>query len=78
MNGNVGLLTYTMDDPTGYGRVISDDNGNVQKIVEQKDATQEELATREINTGILSVSGKHLHQWLGELQPNNAHRASII
>ncbi len=72
IDGNVGLLTYTMDDPTGYGRVISDANGNVQKIVEQKDATPEELATREINTGILSVTGKHLHQWLGELQPNNA------
>ncbi|MEE9344675.1 MAG: bifunctional UDP-N-acetylglucosamine diphosphorylase/glucosamine-1-phosphate N-acetyltransferase GlmU [Methylococcales bacterium] len=72
INGNVGLLIYTMDDPTGYGRVICDVSGNVQKIVEQKDATPEELATREINTGILSVSGKHLHQWLGELQPNNA------
>jgi bifunctional UDP-N-acetylglucosamine pyrophosphorylase/glucosamine-1-phosphate N-acetyltransferase len=72
MDGNVGLLIYTMDDPTGYGRVICDASGNVQKIVEQKDATENELATREINTGILSVSGKHLHQWLGELQPNNA------
>jgi bifunctional UDP-N-acetylglucosamine pyrophosphorylase/glucosamine-1-phosphate N-acetyltransferase len=72
IDGNVGLLIYTMDDPTGYGRVICDASGNVQKIVEQKDATEDELATREINTGILSVSGKHLHQWLGELQPNNA------
>lgn len=72
MDGNVGLLIYTMDNPTGYGRVICDASGNVQKIVEQKDATEGELATREINTGILSVSGKHLHQWLGELQPNNA------
>ena len=72
MDDNVGLLIYTMDDPTGYGRVICDASGNVQKIVEQKDATEDELATKEINTGILSVSGKHLHQWLGELQPNNA------
>jgi bifunctional UDP-N-acetylglucosamine pyrophosphorylase/glucosamine-1-phosphate N-acetyltransferase len=52
--------------------VICDANGNVQKIVEQKDATPDELATKVINSGILSIPGDKLHQWLGELQPNNA------
>jgi len=72
INDNVGLLIYSMDDPTGYGRVICDEHGNVQKIVEQKDANEEELAVQEINSGILSVPGNKLHQWLAELQPNNA------
>lgn len=72
INGTMGLLTFTMDDPAGYGRVICDANGNVQKIVEQKDATPEELKTQVINSGILSIPGDKLHQWLGELQPNNA------
>ncbi len=72
LNGNVGLLIYSMDDPTGYGRVVCDEKGNVQKIVEQKDATEDELSIKDINSGILSVPGDKLHQWLGELQPNNA------
>ncbi|HFD12146.1 MAG TPA: UDP-N-acetylglucosamine diphosphorylase/glucosamine-1-phosphate N-acetyltransferase [Crenotrichaceae bacterium] len=72
LDNHVGLLIYSMDDPTGYGRVICDDDGNVQKIVEQKDASDEELAVKEINSGILSVPGDKLHQWLGELQPDNS------
>jgi len=46
------LLTSELDDPTGYGRIIRDKNGFVQKIVEEKDATPEERKVREINVGI--------------------------
>ena len=46
------VLTACMPDPTGYGRVIRDSRGQVTKIVEQKDASPEELAVKEINTGI--------------------------
>ncbi|MCH9699202.1 MAG: bifunctional UDP-N-acetylglucosamine diphosphorylase/glucosamine-1-phosphate N-acetyltransferase GlmU [Gammaproteobacteria bacterium] len=70
-NNEVGLLIFNMDDPTGYGRVICDHNGNVQKIVEQKDATDHELQCQSINSGIMSVPGGKLHQWLTDLKPNN-------
>lgn len=46
------VLTACLEDPTGYGRVIRDKGGRVQKIVEQRDATPGELAVREVNTGI--------------------------
>ena len=50
--GSATVLTAYMTDPTGYGRVIRDDKGQVLKIVEQKDATSSELAVHEVNTGI--------------------------
>lgn len=46
------LLTSELNDPTGYGRIIRDSNGFVKKIVEHKDASQEELKVKEINVGI--------------------------
>jgi bifunctional UDP-N-acetylglucosamine pyrophosphorylase/glucosamine-1-phosphate N-acetyltransferase len=46
------VLTAHMPDPTGYGRVIRDDSGRVVKIVEHKDATEEERKVNEVNTGI--------------------------
>lgn len=68
----LGLLTVLLDDPTGYGRIVRDGNGHVSAIVEQKDASQEQLAINEVNTGILAVSASHLNDWLPKLSANNA------
>ncbi|MDO2167392.1 bifunctional UDP-N-acetylglucosamine diphosphorylase/glucosamine-1-phosphate N-acetyltransferase GlmU, partial [Escherichia coli] len=54
----LSLLTVDMLDPTGYGRIVRDDQGAVQAIVEHKDATPAQRQIGEINTGILAVPGK--------------------
>lgn len=69
--GGIGLLTVTLDNPTGYGRIVRE-NGRVTGIVEQKDANEAQRGIREINTGILVASGKDLKRWLNQLTPNNA------
>ena len=69
---DLGLLTVTLDDPTGYGRIVRDAAGNVQRIVEQKDASPEELKVREINTGIMLIGVERLRDWLGRLSNDNA------
>ncbi|MBL3823541.1 MULTISPECIES: bifunctional UDP-N-acetylglucosamine diphosphorylase/glucosamine-1-phosphate N-acetyltransferase GlmU [Marinobacter] len=71
-DNTLGLLTVTMDKPQGYGRIVRDANGDVQSIVEQKDASAEQQQIREVNTGILAVSAKHLKSWLPTLSNSNA------
>jgi bifunctional UDP-N-acetylglucosamine pyrophosphorylase/glucosamine-1-phosphate N-acetyltransferase len=70
-NSNLGLLTITLGDPSGYGRIVRDDNNIVQKIIEQKDATEKELKIKEVNTGIIAVTTKQLQKWLPKLTNNN-------
>ncbi len=65
------LLTAVVDDPTGYGRVLRAADGSVARIVEQRDATPEEAAVREINTGTYCFSAPHLIQALQEVRPAN-------
>jgi bifunctional UDP-N-acetylglucosamine pyrophosphorylase/glucosamine-1-phosphate N-acetyltransferase len=69
---SLGLLTVELDNPTGYGRIIRDASGRVLRIVEEKDATPEERAVREVNTGILAVEGAPLKRWLKALRNDNA------
>jgi len=69
---SIGVLSVLMDDPTGYGRVLRDNAGNVVRIVEHKDATAKERAVREINTGLMAVPARHLRRWLGALRNDNA------
>jgi bifunctional UDP-N-acetylglucosamine pyrophosphorylase/glucosamine-1-phosphate N-acetyltransferase len=69
---SMALLTVVMDDPSGYGRIIRNDDNSVVAIVEQKDGNPEQLAVTEINTGVMAVSGKHLKQWLPSLSNDNA------
>ena len=67
----IGLVTLTLPDASGYGRIVRE-NGNIQAIVEHKDASDEQRKIQEINTGIYCVSNAKLHQWLPKLSNNNA------
>ncbi len=66
------LLTVKLQNPTGYGRIVRNAEGDVQRIVEEKDASPEQREICEINTGILLAPTKELRTWLGQLQNNNA------
>lgn len=68
----VCVLTEILDDPTGYGRIVRDASGQVNRIVEHKDATEEERAICEVNTGILCAPTRLLKDWLTRIDNNNA------
>lgn len=67
----VALLTVELDEPVGYGRILRGDNGNVERIVEQKDASSAERAIREVNSGILAAPAGRLRGWLDRLGNDN-------
>ena len=69
---SLGLLTVNLTDPKGYGRIVRDSHGRVQKIVEEKDASNDEKLIKEVNTGIMAVKGGKLKSWLSQLKNNNA------
>ena len=71
-NDCLALLTVVLSDPAGYGRIIRDDSGQVQRIVEEKDATSVERRLREVNTGILAAPAAKLHAWVAGLGNDNA------
>ncbi len=68
----MSLLTVNMDDPSGYGRIVRDENGKVTSIVEHKDANAAQLSIKEVNTGIMAVPTESLHKWLPQLSSDNA------
>lgn len=67
-----GVLTVTLDNPSGYGRIVRDSYGRVVRIVEQKDATPEQQAIAEINTGIIAGPTAQLQGWLSSLKNDNS------
>jgi bifunctional UDP-N-acetylglucosamine pyrophosphorylase/glucosamine-1-phosphate N-acetyltransferase len=67
------MLTATLANPLGYGRIVRNNNV-VQSIVEQKDASSEQLAINEINTGIMCIPQQHLANWLPALSNDNAQQ----
>lgn len=69
---SMSLLTVTLDNPTGYGRILRNESGQVTAIIEQKDASSEQLKVREVNTGVLAVKTEQLKQWLPQIDNNNA------
>ncbi|MEA2119132.1 bifunctional UDP-N-acetylglucosamine diphosphorylase/glucosamine-1-phosphate N-acetyltransferase GlmU [Halovibrio sp. HP20-50] len=69
---HMGLLTVTLADPTGYGRIVRNDAGDAVAIVEQKDASSAELAITECNTGIMAMTSAQLKRWLPQLSSDNA------
>src|SRR4051812_22960538 len=68
----VSLLTVMLENATGYGRIVRNARGAIQKIVEQKDATRVQLRIREGNSGIIAGPAKLLRRWLGKLRNANA------
>ena len=68
----LNLLTVELQNPNGYGRIVRDSNGDVVAIVEQKDASAEQLKITEVNTGIMCVTATALKRWLPKLSANNA------
>ena len=68
----LSILTVELADPTGYGRIVRDGAGNVQRIVEEKDANAAEKAIREVNTGIMAIPSARLADWLARLSNDNA------
>jgi len=70
--GRLSLLTVEIPDPSGYGRIVRDAAGGVQRIVEDRDASPEERAIGEVNTGMMAVSASHLKGWVARLENQNA------
>lgn len=69
---HMGLLTVTLEDPAGYGRIVRNDAGDAVAIVEQKDASSTQLAISECNTGIMAMTSAQLKRWLPQLSAENA------
>ncbi|GAA3962990.1 bifunctional UDP-N-acetylglucosamine diphosphorylase/glucosamine-1-phosphate N-acetyltransferase GlmU [Allohahella marinimesophila] len=70
--GKLGILTVTLEDSRGYGRILRNDSDDIIGIVEEKDASDEQKAIKEVNTGIMCCSLNRLNQWLPRLSSNNA------
>ncbi|MCU4676213.1 bifunctional UDP-N-acetylglucosamine diphosphorylase/glucosamine-1-phosphate N-acetyltransferase GlmU [Catenovulum sp. 2E275] len=70
----IGLLTVKLANPTGYGRIIRDTDGNVVAIVEEKDADDSQKQVNEVNTGILTAPANLLKSWLADLSNDNAQQ----
>jgi bifunctional UDP-N-acetylglucosamine pyrophosphorylase/glucosamine-1-phosphate N-acetyltransferase len=68
----VAVLTAELADPAGYGRIVRDAHGRVARIVEQKDASPQELELREINAGFMAMDARRLSGWLDKLTNRNA------
>ena len=66
------VLTAILDDPARYGRIVRNEEGDIEKIVEYKDCTDEQLLIKEINTGIYCVKNKVLHEYLAMIKNDNA------
>ncbi|HAI67944.1 MAG TPA: UDP-N-acetylglucosamine diphosphorylase/glucosamine-1-phosphate N-acetyltransferase, partial [Gammaproteobacteria bacterium] len=71
-NQSLGVLTVELDHPQGYGRIVRNTQGQVECIIEEKDATASQKQIQEINTGILIAPAAHLRRWLASLNNNNA------
>ena len=71
-SATLAVLTMTPDDPAGYGRVIRDHDGDIMAVVEDRDATPEQLKFREVNTGIITADAASLRGWLDGLGCDNA------
>lgn len=74
----VTVLSITLDDPTGYGRIVRNDDGEVTAIVEHKDATEEQLRIQEVNSGVFAFDAAVLRSALQELRADNAQAELYI
>jgi len=65
------ILSVTLDDPSGYGRIVRDKNKLIQAIIEHKDADDDKQKINEINTGIMAIQGSLLKKYISQLETNN-------
>lgn len=71
----LGIITAHLPNPTGFGgRIIRDDQNNIICVVEEKDATEKQLAIKEVNSGFYIIPVKYLRHWMENLQNNNAQQ----
>jgi bifunctional UDP-N-acetylglucosamine pyrophosphorylase/glucosamine-1-phosphate N-acetyltransferase len=68
----LAVLTAELDAPAGYGRIIRDIDDHLLAIVEEQDATEDQKALREINTGMMACPASQLAAWLAQIAPHNA------
>ena len=68
----MALVSAVVADPAGYGRILRDAKGRITGIVEEKEATAQQRAITEINTGLLAVQARRLKRWLSHVKNNNA------
>jgi bifunctional UDP-N-acetylglucosamine pyrophosphorylase/glucosamine-1-phosphate N-acetyltransferase len=68
----LALLTAVVDEPTGYGRVVRNERGEVSRIVEEKDANDQERRINEVNTGLIAFNAGKLRRYLAALDNDNA------
>ncbi len=71
-NSDLAVLTTKYDDPTGYGRIVRNDDSSLAKIVEQKDADDATLLINEVNTGVYAFDNKKLYKYIELIDNNNA------
>ena len=71
-DGAMSLLTVTLEEPMGYGRILRNSEGEVTGIVEHKDATAEQLNVCEVNTGVMAMTVEDLRNWLPKIGNDNA------
>ena len=72
------VLTSTIEDPQGYGRIIRDHRESISAIVEERDATHQQMLIKEINTGVMATNSKNLSQWLPKLSCTNAQGEFLL
>ncbi|NND14481.1 MAG: bifunctional UDP-N-acetylglucosamine diphosphorylase/glucosamine-1-phosphate N-acetyltransferase GlmU [Acidimicrobiia bacterium] len=77
-SSGVVLLTANVEAPTGFGRVIRDTDGTVVRIVEQRDATESELAVSEVNTSVYAFDAAALREVIGDLKTDNAQQEMYL
>jgi bifunctional UDP-N-acetylglucosamine pyrophosphorylase/glucosamine-1-phosphate N-acetyltransferase len=75
---HVGLLTTRLENPTGYGRIIRNSQGQVQGIIEEKDASERERVIKECNTGVMVMHAGSLKRWLKSLKTDNAQHEYLL
>jgi len=73
-NAALTFLTTKLENPHGYGRILRNQDGSIKKIVEEKDATPEERAVREINTGVYIIEKSFLFTALEKVRPDNRQK----
>ncbi len=75
---SIGILTTRLDDPSGYGRIIRDAKGTITAIVEERDATVQQLKITEINSGIMAIPNQFLSGLLQKIDNHNAQKEFFL